>query len=757
MLLSAIATGQKYTISGYITDKKTGEKLRYASVLITNKNAGTTSNDFGFYSVTLPADSIMLSVSYTGFVSFEKTFYLNKDYRLNIDLEVQKGLDSVVVTARKNVSIQNNTQMSSISLPVETIKSLPKFLGETDIIKALQLLPGVQAGNEGQSGLYVRGGGADQNLIILDGVTVYNVSHLFGFFSVFNADAVKSVDLIKGGFPARYGGRLSSVLDIQMKEGNKKELHGEGGIGLIASRLTLEGPLKKGKESSFMISGRRTYIDVLAKPFIKSLTDGINTGYFFYDLNARANIKLSGKDHLYLSGYSGTDKFYAKEKAADVQTNSGINWGNTTAVVRWNHEFSNKIFGNFTTDYSKYQFDVKNEEKSRTDNNDYYKLNYFSGIKDYSIHYDLDFLPAPNHFIKFGTGITFHRYKPGAIQSKESAQGSTPVDTLLTYRFLNSKETDTYAEDDIKLSDNLKANIGLHFTTFTINDKTYTSLQPRTAVRYLLNKQLSIKASFTQMKQYIHLLTNSGIGLPTDLWVPVTQRIPEQNAYQAAAGMAYEYKNKFDITVEGYYKKMKNIIEYAEGASYLEPSGNWEDKVEIGKGWSYGIEFFVHKKTGKTTGLVGYTLSWANRQFNNLNFGNKFPYRYDRRHDLKAAVVHKISDHIELSADFVFGTGQAITLPVEKYVDNDGREIYIYQKRNGFRMAPSHRLDAAITFTKEKKKYTRSWIISVYNLYNHKNPFYIYLGGEYNFVYTPAFKQVSLFPILPSVTYQFKF
>lgn len=757
MLLCGITICQKHTISGYVTDKKTGEKLRSASVFITNKNAGTTSNDFGFYSITLPADSIMLSVSYAGYASFEKAFYLNSNYRVNIDLEVQKGLDSVVVTGRKNVSIQNNTQMSSISLPVETIKSLPKFLGETDIIKALQLLPGVQAGSEGQSGLYVRGGGADQNLIILDGVTVYNVSHLFGFFSVFNADPVKSVDLIKGGFPARYGGRLSSVLDIQMKEGNKKELHGEGGIGLIASRLTLEGPLKKGKESSFMISGRRTYIDVLAKPFIKKLTDGINTGYFFYDLNAKANIKLSGKDHLYLSGYSGNDKFYAKEKATDVQTNSGINWGNTTAIVRWNHEFSNKIFGNLTTHYSKYQFDVKNEEKSRTNNNDYYTLNYFSGIKDYSIHYDLDFLPGPNHFIKFGTGVTFHQYKPGAIQSKESAQGSRPVDTLLKYKFLNSKETDTYAEDDIKLSDKLKANIGLHFTTFSINNKTYTSLQPRTSVRYLLNKQLSIKASFTQMKQYIHLLTNSGIGLPTDLWVPVTQRIPEQNAYQAASGIAYDYKNKFDITIEGYYKKMKNIIEYAEGASYLEPAGNWEDKVEIGKGWSYGAEFFVQKKTGKTTGLVGYTLSWANRQFANLNFGNKFPYRYDRRHDLKAAIVHKISNHIELSADFVFGTGQAITLPVEKYVDNDGREIYIYQKRNGFRMAPSHRLDAAITFMKEKKRHTRSWIISVYNLYNHKNPFYIYLGGENTFTYTPAFKQVSLFPILPSVTYQFKF
>ena len=757
ILLCVITRSQKHTISGYITDKKTGEKLRYASVLITNRNAGTTSNNFGFYSITLPTDSISLVVSYAGFASFEKTFYLNTDYKLNIDLEVRKDLEAVVVTGRKKVAIQNSTLMSSIELPVETIKSLPKFLGETDIIKALQLLPGVQAGNEGQSGIYVRGGGADQNLIILDGVPVYNVSHLFGFFSVFNADAVKSVDLIKGGFPARYGGRLSSVLDIQMKEGNKKELHGEGGIGLIASRITLEGPIKKGKESSFMISGRRTYIDILAKPFIKSLTDGVNAGYFFYDFNAKANIKVSGKDHLYISGYLGTDKFYSKEKVTSEESNAGIKWGNTTGVVRWNHEFSNKIFGNLTANYSKYQFDVKNEEKSRTSNSDYYKLNYFSGIKDYSVHYDVDFLPGPNHFIKFGTGITFHQYKPGAIQSKESTSGSIPSDTLLTYKFLNSKETDTYAEDDIKLSDKLKANIGLHFTTFAINDKTYTSLQPRTSVRYLLNKQLSIKGSFSQMNQYIHLLTNSGIGLPTDLWVPVTQRIPAQNAYQAAAGMAYDYKNKFEITVEGYYKKIKNVIEYAEGASYLDPTGNWEDKVEIGKGWSYGAEFFVQKKTGKTTGLAGYTLSWANRQFDNLNFGNKFPYRYDRRHDFKAAVVHKLSKRIEISANFVFGTGQAITLPAERYVDEIGYEIYIIQKRNGFRMSAYHRLDAAITFLKEKKKHTRSWIISVYNLYNHKNPFYIYLGAENNFYSTPSFKQVSLFPILPSVTYQFKF
>lgn len=730
--------------------------MRGASVYISDKNLGTTSNNFGFYSITLPADSVSLLITYVGLQSFEKRFLLDKDVVIDAAMEPVQELEEVVVTTSRKPGIQQRTQMSSVDLSIETIKSLPRFLGETDIIKAIQLLPGVQAGNEGQSGIYVRGGGPDQNLILLDGVPVYNVSHLFGFFSVFNADAVKSVELVKGGFPARYGGRLSSVLDIQMKEGNNKELHGEGGIGLIASRLTLEGPFKKGKESSFMVSGRRTYIDILAKPFIKSATEGVNTGYYFYDLNAKANVKMSEKDHLYISGYFGNDRFYAKEKYDDYTTNAGLTWGNATAVARWNHLFSKKLFGNLTAHYSRYNFDISSEEKGQT-SNDYYKLRYYSGIEDVSAHYDIDFLPNPNHFIKMGTGITFHNYKPGAIQSKESYPGSTAIDTLIQYNFIKARETDTYIEDDIRLSSKLKSNVGLHFTSFSVRNKTFTSVQPRIALRYLLNPDVSLKASYAQMNQYIHLLTNSGIGLPTDLWVPVTDKVPQQKSQQWATGVAYNYKNTYEVSVEGYYKKMDNVIEYAEGASYLDASGNWEDKVEQGKAWSYGAEFFVQRKRGRTTGLIGYTLSWTNRKFANLNFGNTFPYRYDRRHDLKGAIVHKLSKRIDLSADWVFGTGQAITLPVEKYIDNNGNEIQVYQKRNGFRMAPYHRLDVAITFTKVKKHHTRNWIFSIYNVYNRRNPFYIYLGSENAAPYKPVFKQVSLFPLLPSFSYQFKF
>ncbi len=753
----ALLAQKKFTISGYITDAKSGEHLKGASVIAINKNAGTTSNNFGFFSITLPADSIDLLITYSGYKAWQQTIALKADVELSINLTTGTTLSEVVVTGNRKAAIQNRTQMSSIDLPVETIKSLPRFLGEVDVLKAIQLLPGVQAGNEGQSGIYVRGGSTDQNLIILDGVPVYNASHLFGFFSVFNADAIKSVELIKGGFPARYGGRLSSVIDIQMKEGNKNELHGEGGIGIIASRLTLEGPFKKGKESSFMVSGRRTYVDILAQPIIKSQTDGVNAGYFFYDLNAKANLKLSAKDHLYVSGYFGNDKFYSKEKDQGYTYKNGIKWGNITGVARWNHLFSKKVFGNLTAHTSHYQFDVLSEEKSKTNPNEYFTLKYYSGIQDYSAHYDIDILPNPNHFIKIGTGITFHEYKPGAVQSKESYSGGTPVDTTLKFRFIKSKETDSYFEDDIRLSSKLKTNLGVHFTTFTVDGKTFTSLQPRMALRYLVTTDLSVKLSYAQMNQYIHLLTNSGIGLPTDLWVPVTKKVPPQLSQQIAGGLAYNLKNKYEVSIEGYYKKMKNVIEYAEGASYLDPTSNWEDKVEVGKGWSYGAEFFLQKKKGKTTGLLGYTLSFTNRQFDNINFGKQFPYRYDRRHDLKAAIVHKVSDKIELSAEWVFGTGQAITLPVEKYTDANGNVIQVYKSRNGFRMAPYHRLDLAATFTKVKKKYTRSWVISLYNVYNRHNAFYVYLGSKDAPPYQPVFKQVSLFPILPSVSYQFKF
>lgn len=762
LLLSAfISFSQKYTINGFITDAKSGERLIGASVLITNKNIGTTTNAFGFYSITVSSDSIQLRVSFTGYESQADTFFLDAAKNINIALQAAKQLSEVVVKGTRKASIQQRTQMSSIDIPVQTIKSLPAFLGEVDVLKAIQLLPGVQAGSEGSSGIYVRGGGPDQNLILLDGVPVYNVSHLFGFFSVFNADALNSVEVIKGGFPARYGGRLSSVIDIRMKEGNKNEFHGEGGIGLIASRLTLEGPIGKKKNTSFMISGRRTYADIFMRPLSKQSTGGEQTvGYYFYDLNAKINHRISDKDHIYFSGYFGNDKFDSKDEYSNsgqtTQSKSGLKWGNATAVLRWNHIFNPKLFGNLTGHYSRYLFDISSDEKSNNaSSNERFLLRYFSGIRDWSARYDLDYLPSPNHFIKAGASITWHQYKPGAVQSKVNST-SINENITLKYRFIDTKEYDVFVEDDILLAKNLKANIGLHWAGFNVDNDFFSSLQPRVSARYLLNPQLSVKASYASMNQFIHLLTNSGLGLPTDLWVPVTAKVPPQRANQWAAGLAYNSKSDFEVSVEGYYKTMKNVIEYAEGASYLNATSNWEDKVEVGNGKSYGGELFIQKKKGKTTGMLGYTLSWTNRQFDNLNNGKPFPVKYDRRHDFKIAVVHKINKRFEISADWVFGTGQAISLPVEVYIDNGGKEVEVYDGRNGFRMSAYHRLDFSAKFSKQKRKYERAWVIGIYNVYNRLNPFYIFRDFDQT-TNRPVFKQVSLFPIIPSISYQFKF
>jgi outer membrane receptor for ferrienterochelin and colicin len=762
VFLAGFSQAQKFTINGIVTDKKSGERLSGASISIVNRSMGTTTNAFGFYSITLPADTLLLRVSYTGYRSYTDSFLLAADRGLDITLELIRNEEVVTVKASRKADIQNRTQMSQIDLPVETIKSLPAFLGEADVLKAIQLLPGIQAGTEGSSGIYVRGGGPDQNLILLDGVPVYNAAHLFGFFSVFNADALNGVDVMKGGFPARYGGRLSSVIDIRMKEGNKNELHGEGGIGLIASRLTLEGPLGKKKKSSFMVSGRRTYFDLFMRPLSKAASDGeFSAGYFFYDLNAKANFELGKKDHLYVSGYFGNDKFSGKGTSTynqnDQQTyTAGLKWGNLTAVTRWNHLFNKKLFGNLTLHYSRYNFDISNEQRYKTSaGTETYLQKYFSGIRDWSLRYDFDYLPSPNHFIKAGISSTWHYYKPGAVQSKIKTAGFNE-DTILKYRFIDAREFDAYIEDDVRLSKNFKANIGLHWTGFNVQNKFFNSIQPRMSMRYLLTADMSVKASYARMNQYIHLLTNSGLGLPTDLWVPVTEKVPQQVADQVALGWAYNYKNGYEVSVEGYYKKMNNIIEYAEGASYINATSNWEDKIEVGKGWSYGGELFVQKKKGRTTGMMGYTLSWTNRQFENLNFGKTFPYKYDRRHDFKVAVVHKLSKKFEISGEWIYGTGQAVSLPVATYLDNNNQQVEVYQGRNGFRMAPYHRLDIGMKFWKQKKKYERAWVIGIYNVYNRQNPFFIY-RTENSSGTQPVFNQVALFPIVPSISYQFKF
>lgn len=763
VVLPFLSRGQKnITISGYISEKNSGERLLGAVIIVPDKNIGTTSNTYGFYSITLPDTmrEVTMRISYVGYTPIVKTFAGDKDIHIDVELEQTNAMEEVVITSQKD-ALQTKTQMSSIDLPIQTIKSLPAFLGETDIMKAIQLLPGIQAGSEGSSGLYVRGGGPDQNLILLDGVPVYNASHLFGFFSVFNADAIRSVEVIKGGFPARYGGRLSSVIDINMKEGDKSKLHGEGAIGVVASKLTLEGPIQKGK-SSFMISGRRTYIDILARPIIKSEMDGNIVGYYFYDLNGKVNFKLGPKDHIYFSGYFGNDKFYTKEEYnsgfSQDEMEAKLKWGNATAVGRWNHEFTPKLFGNLTTHYSRYQFDIENEERSKqTLNNEtsQYRIRYFSGIEDIAAKYDLDFLPGPSHFIKTGVSFVAHTYSPGALQTKVSGFGLS-ADTTFGSKKINANEIDAYIEDDIRITSRLKTNIGVHWTGFMVNGDFLNAVQPRVSMRYLINDELSAKASFVQMNQFIHLLTNSSVGLPTDLWVPVTEKLPMQIAYQGAAGLAYTHHTGIEVSLEGYYKKMDNVIEYKEGASFINSANDWENKVTVGTGKSYGGELFLQKKKGKFTGMMGYTLSWTKRQFDELNGGREFPYRYDRRHDFKIAGVYAITKRIELSADWVYGTGNAITIPIGLYqVPGTGYNTVIYGDRNGYRMAPYHRGDISIKFMKQMKRHERAWIIGVYNVYNRKNPFY--LSTEENLDGSISFKQTSLFPIIPSISYQFKF
>lgn len=761
-------TGQKYTISGFISENGSKESLPGVNVYAPKLKAGATSNNYGFFSLTLPADSVELVVTYVGYQPQIFKLDLKKNIQLDVSLKTSIDLQTVEISAEKAEKISQEVQMSKIDLPVEQIKNLPALLGEKDVLKAIQLLPGVQKGSEGSSGIYVRGGGPDQNLIILDDATVYNATHLFGFFSLFNGDALKSVELTKGGFPARYGGRLSSVIEMQMKDGDKQKIRGEAGIGLISSRLTLEGPIIKDK-LSFLVSARRTYIDAIAQPLIKKQT-GVNTGYYFYDFNAKLNYVIDYKNKIYLSGYFGKDKFYLKDKVdANYSSEASLAWGNATGTLRWNHLINEKIFSNVSLIYTNFLFDIGLKEKY---SGDFFNLNYYSGIRDYSVKWDVDYSLNTKHYLKGGVLATYHYFSPGAIVIKSSS----PTDNLNKPSRIDTYETAIYVEDDFKISDKWRTNAGFRFSNFNVKGKSYFNPEPRIAVRYLLKSDLSLKASFATMNQYLHLLSNSGIGLPTDLWVPATDKTKPQQSQQVALGIAKDLTIKnadFMASIEGYYKTSKNIIGYIDGASFfsVDPTAgssefSYEDVVTTGKAESYGAEFLFQKKYGKFSGWIGYTLSWTWLQFDALNFGNRFPARYDRRHDLSVVGIYKMSDHITLSATWVYGTGNAITLPLSSYQAvaqnahpqeyNNSYTINDYGSKNSFRMAPYHRFDIAIQFHKQKKKYERTFELGVYNAYNRKNPFY------YTTVYDPntqqtKLKQISLFPLIPSISWTWKF
>lgn len=758
----------KYTISGYVREAGSQESLPGVTVANLKTKTGTATNNYGFYSLTIPADTVELFVTYVGYEPFKTKFLLSKDTTITIDLGV-KQLNTVVITDEQTERVSDNTQMSTVSIPVEQIKAIPALLGEKDVLKVVQLMPGVHAGNEGSSGFYVRGGGADQNLIILDDATVYNAYHLFGFFSIFNGDALKSVELTKGGFPARYGGRLSSVLEMQMKEGNKQEFHGEAGIGLISSRLTLEGPIVKGK-SSFLVSGRRTYIDALIYPFLPPEN---KFGYFFHDFNAKVNYDINPNNRLYLSGYFGKDKFYAKfnSRLGGNSDKASMDWGNATATLRWNHLWNDQLFSNTSFIFTNYTLGIGYEQHYQ---NDDFTLKYSSGIRDFSIKHDFDFAPNPDHFIKFGIVSTYHRFNPSAIVIRSSY---APENTF-KQRILEAYESGIYIEDDWSITSRLKVNLGFRLSHFNTQKKNYFRPEPRIAARYMLDENSSLKACFTIMNQYLHLLSNTGIGLPTDLWVPATANVAPQQSWQAAMGYARDIpKYKLMVTGEAYYKKSSDVLGYKDGASFLLvgnfEEGNevqWEDNVTSGTGESYGFEVLVQKKAGKFTGWVGYTLSWTWLQFDSINFGKKYYARYDRRNDISVVGIYKVNDNITISATWVFGTGAAITLPLAEYtlVDHDpanGQQVLPqnnwnwfvsdYGEKNSFRMEAYHRMDLGIQFHKQMKRWERTFEVSFYNLYNHKNPFFYYINNNSNG--TRNLKQVSLFPIIPSVSWTIKF
>ena len=773
--VSGDASQKRITINGYIKDAATGESLIGATLTVPGiKQKGVTSNNYGFYSITLNEGVYDFIFSHVGYLGASFRLNLHSDTSITANLVSGVALSQeVIVVGKKRDNNVKAAQMGKISLPIEQIKSVPAFLGEVDLLKVVQLLPGVRNAGEGSAGIYVRGGGPDQNLILLDDAVVYNTGHLFGFFSVFNSDAIKNVSLIKGGMPAQYGGRLSSVLDVSMKEGNNQNFQVDGGIGLIASRLSVQGPIKKNK-SSFIISGRRTYIDALTKPFVSSTSQFKGSGYYFYDLNAKMNYTFTDKDRIYLSGYFGRDVFDFKNNQQSLNVN--IPWGNATGTVRWNHIFNKKLFGNLTTVYNDYNFTFKALQNN-------FDVKLASGIKDITIKQDFDYYPFAKQKIKFGGMYTFHQFTPSVVSGRQDSISFAPQNAQIKY----ARELALYLQDDWELSDRLQMNGGIRYSLFqqvgpstvytTDIDgnrldsvvftkgkslKTYSGFEPRLSVRYSINDETSFKGSVSRNIQYIHLVSNSGSTLPTDIWVPSTYRVKPQLSWLYAIGLFKNFKNKtFETSVELYYKSMQNQIEYKEGytPNSLEDT---ENSFVFGKGWSYGSEFFINKVKGRFTGWLGYTLSWTWRQFDDLNFGLKFPAKYDRRNDISVVALYELNKKWKLSATFVYGTGNAVTLPQRFYII-DGVLTQEYSSINQYRLPSYHRLDASAILTPKKnqgRKWKSEWVFGIYNAYSRKNPYFIYFdqaGNPLDGSLQIQAKQVSIFPIIPSVTWNFKF
>jgi hypothetical protein len=770
LLFSANSFAQ--TLSGHVQDAVSGEQLLGATVWCEDTKQGVAANIYGFYSLTLPEGKHDIIVTYIGYTPQRFEIDLSINIKMDINLIAGTKLKEAVVSAESLNKIEEQVQMSKMEIPIDQVKRLPAIGGEVDLLKVLQLLPGVQSGGEGTSGLYVRGGSPDQNLMLLDGVPLYSVNHLFGFFSVFNADAVKNMSITKGGFPARFGGRLSSILEIHMKDGHMKEYHADATVSIIASKLTVEGPIVEDK-ASFMLSARRTYLDLLIKPLISQANRNnpdvtTDPRYYFYDLNGKLNWRIGSKDRLYLSAFKGEDDFgIASAENYGMYSSTldlGLDWKNAIQALRWNHEWGPRLFSNTTLTRSLYNFNTGIEITEHSDDTLSMAALYNSGIEDFSGRIDFDFAPNARHYIKFGANWTNHTFSPGAT-SLELNFGDIPaLDTLLGPADIKSDEAFLYIEDEFELSERLKLNLGIHTSILMVQDTSYNSIQPRAALNYRLPGGYALKTSFARMSQYVNLLTNEGLGLPTDLWVPSTARISPQQSWQVAMGVAKTFGD-IEVSLEGYYKGMEGLLSYKEGASFLfSLDTDWEDQVTQGIGNAYGTELLVQKKHGRTTGWIGYTLSWSNRQFDDINSGNWYPYTYDRRHDVSFVVTHDFTEKWTGSAVWLYGTGRALTLSESSFStyipDGTGEGIYTFSaevpsEKNAFRMSPYHRLDLSLTRTKMAENGTRHLIFSVYNAYNNLNPFFAQTDEDDNG--NPVIREYGIFPIIPSIAWRFSF
>jgi len=768
---------EKATISGYVKDASNGESLPIATIYIPEIGKGVKTNSFGFYSISIPKGKYEFKVTYVGFAPLLQTIDASASKTIDFEMKPSGYTTKRVVvkaTDRKDQNVES-TEMGVHQLSVKDIKKIPVIMGEVDILKTLQLLPGVSSAGEGQSGFYVRGGGPDQNLILLDDAVVYNTGHLFGFFSVFNADAIKNVTLIKGGMPANYGGRLSSVVDVSMKEGNTKGFQVDGGVGLIATRLSVQGPIVKDK-GSFILSGRRTYIDALVKPFVNSESPFAGSGYYFYDFNAKLNYTLSKKDRVYASGYFGKDIFNFNNSNNSFKFK--VPWGNATASLRWNHLFNDKLFLNTTAVYNDYNFEFAGEQED-------FQVRLNSGIKDWGVKSDLDYYSTFNHNFKAGLFYTYHTFTPSTISGEAAGVAFDPDQAGQKY----AHEFGAYILDEFDVGDHFKFNVGLRHSTFlqvgpytryTFNPlnntqkidsvsygrgdiaKQYNGLEPRFNMRATLNNNSSIKAGVTRNLQYLHLVTNNGSTLPTDIWSPSTYFVRPQIGWQYSLGYFRNfYDNALETSVEVYYKDMKNLLEYREGYT-PDAIRDIDYEFVFGTGRAYGMEWYIHKTKGRLTGWISYTLAWTERMFPDLNNGENYFAKYDQRHNLSITSTYELSKRWTLSGLFVFGSGTRATIPSDLYVI-DGALVTGYDELNNFVIPPYHRLDLGAVYTPKQKKERRwenTWTFGIYNVYNRLNPYFIYLniqgdlgsGEEVKLVPT----QVSVFPIIPSITYNFK-